>query len=127
MRLSDFEELNLLGKGAYGAVYKARNRLDGREYAIKKIRLSSSAENDEKTLREITALSRLSHQNIVRYVTCWIETQQSTADSTMSSSITSDTQTSSLRASSLNFRLPGINDDFLSAGHDAFSHGTHRF
>lgn len=116
---NDFEELQLLGKGAYGAVYKARNRLDGRDYAIKKIRLSASAENDEKTLREITALSRLSHQNIVRYVTCWIQVQEDLALFTT----TGDTMTSSLQTSTHDFRLPGINDDFMSVGHDAFSHG----
>lgn len=35
----EFEELEFLGKGGFGAVYRARNRLDGQEYAIKKIKL----------------------------------------------------------------------------------------
>jgi translation initiation factor 2-alpha kinase 4 len=117
---SDFEELELLGKGAFGAVFRARNRLDGRDYAIKKIRLSPSAGNDEKTLREISALSRLSHQHIVRYVTCWIQTQEE-KDSVESSSGDMMTSSKSLQASARDFLLPGINDDFLSVGHDAFS------
>ncbi|MCO5566088.1 hypothetical protein L7F22_019764 [Adiantum nelumboides] len=115
---NDFEELQLLGKGAYGSVFRARNKLDGRDYAIKKIRLSASAENDEKTLREITALSRLSHQNIVRYVTCWIQTQD---DFTGTSTTEGTTSTSTQQFSSKDFILPGLNDDFLSVGHDAFS------
>ncbi|KAN0065323.1 eukaryotic translation initiation factor 2-alpha kinase [Thecaphora frezii] len=74
--LSDFEEVEFLGKGAFGSVVKARNRLDGRFYAVKKIKLSSSPEEDERTLREITALSRLDHPHVVRYTTCWIEETQ---------------------------------------------------
>lgn len=115
---NDFEELQLLGKGAYGSVFRARNKLDGRDYAIKKIRLSASAENDEKTLREITALSRLSHQNIVRYVTCWIQTQDDPAGTSTTDGTAS---TSTNQFSSKDFILPGLNDDFLSVGHDAFS------
>ncbi len=53
--LSDFEEVEFLGKGAFGSVVKARNRLDGRFYAVKKIKLSSSPDEDERTLREISA------------------------------------------------------------------------
>ncbi|CAD6903567.1 unnamed protein product, partial [Tilletia controversa] len=121
---ADFEEVKFLGKGAYGSVVKAKNRLDGNMYAIKRIKLSSSPENDERTLREITALSRLSHVHIVRYVTCWIESElphASAATAALSEMTGSQiTQSQSLHdASELNF---GFNDDdFLSRGHDAFS------
>lgn len=71
--ISDFEEVEFLGKGAFGSVVKARNKLDGRFYAIKKVRLSNSAVQEERTMREIMTLSRLDHPHIVRYVTCWIE------------------------------------------------------
>ncbi|KAJ3395121.1 Eukaryotic translation initiation factor 2-alpha kinase 3 [Entophlyctis sp. JEL0112] len=37
---TEFEELSCLGKGGFGVVYRARNRLDGIEYAIKKVKLS---------------------------------------------------------------------------------------
>jgi len=117
---SDFEEMELLGKGAYGAVFKARNRLDGRDYAIKKIRLSPSAGNDERTLREISALSRLSHQHIVRYVTCWIQTQEEKDAVPSSSGGDVMTSSRSLQTSARDFIMPGL-DDFLSVGHDAFS------
>jgi serine/threonine protein kinase len=34
---SDFDEIQKLGKGGFGQVYKVRNKLDGNFYAIKKI------------------------------------------------------------------------------------------
>jgi len=39
----EFEELEFLGKGGGGQVVKARNRLDGSLYAVKKIRLPNPA------------------------------------------------------------------------------------
>ncbi|KAJ6607583.1 kinase-like domain-containing protein [Mycena sp. CBHHK59/15] len=71
----DWEELELLGKGAFGSVVKARNKIDSRIYAIKKIRLSTM-QSDTKIFREVNALSRLSHRFIVRYFTTWVETAE---------------------------------------------------
>jgi translation initiation factor 2-alpha kinase 4 len=54
---------------------------------VKKIRLRTM-QSDTKIFREVNALSRLSHRNIVRYYTTWVETSdtQSTAASDDSSS-----------------------------------------
>ncbi|KAF8625130.1 hypothetical protein AX15_005537 [Amanita polypyramis BW_CC] len=71
----DWEELELLGKGAFGSVVKARNKIDGRIYAVKKIRLRT-VQKDTKIFREVNALSRLSHRFIVRYYTTWMETSE---------------------------------------------------
>lgn len=51
---SEFEELEFLGRGGGGQVVKARNRLDGHLYAIKKIRLPNIKTSEEKILREVT-------------------------------------------------------------------------
>ncbi|KAE8150384.1 anticodon binding domain of tRNAs-domain-containing protein [Aspergillus avenaceus] len=68
----DFDEAGRLGKGGFGMVVKARNKLDGRLYAVKKItQRSASALKD--TLSEIMLLSRLNHPYVVRYYTAWIE------------------------------------------------------
>lgn len=61
------------GKGGFGSVVKARNKLDGRIYAIKKVKLRGT-ENDDKIFREVNALSRLNHRYIVRYYATWLET-----------------------------------------------------
>ncbi|KAJ4467716.1 kinase-like domain-containing protein [Lentinula edodes] len=70
----DWEELELLGKGAFGSVVKARNRIDNRIYAVKKVRLRTT--QSDKIFREVNALSRLSHRFIVRYYTTWVETSE---------------------------------------------------
>ena len=79
----DFEFVELLGSGNYGAVGKFKNKLDGKFYAIKKIEYNKEQKDlgndqlDEKIMREIQLLSALNHENIVRYFNCWIEPQDS--------------------------------------------------
>lgn len=51
---SEFEELEFLGRGGGGQVVKARNRLDGHLYAVKKIRLPNDRASEIKILREVT-------------------------------------------------------------------------
>ena len=69
---TDFEEVEFLGKGGFGEVVKARNKLDGRSYAIKKVKLRPD-DNEQKVYREVNNLSKVSHQHIVRYYGCWLE------------------------------------------------------
>ena len=46
----------------------AVNRLDGRQYAVKKIRLQRQVPSEfSRIMREVATLSRLQHTNIVRY------------------------------------------------------------
>ncbi|KAL5003177.1 anticodon binding domain of tRNAs-domain-containing protein [Aspergillus recurvatus] len=68
----DFDEAGRLGKGGFGEVVKARNKLDGRFYAVKKISHKSAAALKD-TLSEIMLLSRLNHPYVVRYFTAWLE------------------------------------------------------
>ncbi|EEP79527.1 conserved hypothetical protein [Uncinocarpus reesii 1704] len=68
----DFDEVGRLGRGGFGQVVKARNKLDGRFYAVKKISHKSSAALKD-TLSEIVLLSRLNHPYVVRYYTAWLE------------------------------------------------------
>ncbi|CAN1247951.1 eIF-2-alpha kinase GCN2 [Linum perenne] len=73
--LSDFEELRPLGHGGFGHVVLCKNKLDGRQYAVKKIRLKDkNLPVDDRILREVATLSRLQHQHVVRYYQAWFET-----------------------------------------------------
>ena len=86
----DWQELEFVGKGAFGSVVKARNKIDKRIYAVKKIRLRPG-QSEDKLFREVSTLSRLNHRNIVRYYTTWIE--YSDLDSTTSSAVGSSAGT----------------------------------
>lgn len=67
----DFEEVGIIGKGGFGEVVKARNRLEGTFYAIKKIK--HRADKLDSLLSEVLSLARLNHQYIVRYYGTWVE------------------------------------------------------
>lgn len=67
----DFEEIGRLGKGGFGDVVKARNRMEGTYYAIKKIK--HRANKLDSLLSEVLSLARLNHQYIVRYYGTWVE------------------------------------------------------
>ena len=60
-----------IGYGAMGTVFKTVNLIDMCTYAIKKVPLESF---DVKSLREVRNLSKLYHENIVRYHHTWIDT-----------------------------------------------------
>ncbi|XP_077179044.1 eIF-2-alpha kinase GCN2 isoform X2 [Paroedura picta] len=70
---NEFEELQLLGKGAFGAVIKVQNKLDGCCYAVKRIHVNPTSKQFRRIKGEVTLLSRLNHENIVRYYNAWIE------------------------------------------------------
>ncbi|KAL4483908.1 hypothetical protein ABPG72_013914 [Tetrahymena utriculariae] len=71
---TNFEEIQQIGKGGFGQVYKVKNRLDSLNYAVKKIKLDiNQKELTKKTLKEVNFLSRLQHNHIVRYYQAWLE------------------------------------------------------
>ncbi|KAJ8774874.1 hypothetical protein K2173_018133 [Erythroxylum novogranatense] len=73
--LNDFEELRSIGQGGFGHVVLCKNKLDGRHYAVKKVRLKDkNLPVDDRILREVATLSRLQHQHVVRYYQAWFET-----------------------------------------------------
>ncbi|XP_043463144.1 eukaryotic translation initiation factor 2-alpha kinase-like isoform X2 [Leptopilina heterotoma] len=71
--LSDYEPVDCLGKGGYGIVFEAKNKVDECNYAIKRITLPNSRTSRERVMREVRALAKLDHQNVVRYFNAWIE------------------------------------------------------
>mgnify|MGYP000852417665 CR=1 FL=1 len=70
----NFIELSKIGEGGFGEIYKVYNNLDGQQYAIKKIPFNDFSNTDNmKALNEVKCLAELSHENIVRYHTTWLE------------------------------------------------------
>ncbi len=70
-KIGKYEIITILGKGAMGIVYKARDPIINREVAIKTIRfdlVSEESENEEimqRFMREAQAAGKLSHPNII--------------------------------------------------------------
>ncbi len=65
-----YKELGLIGRGAYGTVFKARDNVTGRMVALKRIKIVSTEDGmPVSTIREISMLKLLdsnAHPNIVR-------------------------------------------------------------
>lgn len=76
---NEFYEEGRLGKGGFGEVVKARKKIDGQIYAIKKITTRASR-SLTTTLTEVRMLAQLSHPAIVRYYDAWIEQVYDTSD-----------------------------------------------
>ncbi|XP_024125468.1 eIF-2-alpha kinase GCN2 [Oryzias melastigma] len=89
---NEFEELQLLGKGAFGAVIKVQNKLDGCYYAVKRIQVNPASKQFRRIKGEVTLLSRLNHENIVRYYNAWIERHELPSTGVLSNSDSSEAQ-----------------------------------
>ena len=129
---AEWIEAGRLGKGGYGEVWKARNNVDGRIYAIKKIVLRSSAMLTN-TLSEVMLLSRLNHPYVVRYYTAWPEDESGhesdlEGESTNPSDIVSREDEISLSAFTQNTGLDFVSSsgypkiDFNEDSDDEFSY-----
>uniref|UniRef100_A0A3Q1EXF0 non-specific serine/threonine protein kinase n=1 Tax=Acanthochromis polyacanthus TaxID=80966 RepID=A0A3Q1EXF0_9TELE len=97
--MSEFDSIERIGKGAFGRVFKAKQKLLDKYFAIKIVRCK------EKALREVGTLSDLHHSNIVRYYTCWMEDSEYQWDSTGDSSTTSQSSTSKSSAQYLYIQM----------------------
>ncbi|XP_049640659.1 interferon-induced, double-stranded RNA-activated protein kinase [Suncus etruscus] len=64
--VEDFTDIEPIGNGAFGRVFKARHKVDDKIYAIKRVRY-----DDSKVEREVKALAKLRHPNIIVYHSCW--------------------------------------------------------
>ncbi|CAH3855050.1 eukaryotic translation initiation factor 2-alpha kinase 1-like [Pieris brassicae] len=70
----EFEELYFIAGGGFGSVFKARHRLDGVEYAVKKVFIKSSdVDSIMSHLAEVKTVASLNHPNIVNYKAAWLE------------------------------------------------------
>jgi serine/threonine protein kinase len=79
-----FDIQSKLGKGGFGTVYLAQHKLDGKQYAVKKVKMQVGVDEDfksHKLFREVQSMLQLSSKYVTRYYTCWIESEQDDVDS----------------------------------------------
>mmetsp|Transcript_41683 Transcript_41683/g.93647 ORF Transcript_41683/g.93647 Transcript_41683/m.93647 type:complete len:576 (+) Transcript_41683:124-1851(+) len=71
-----FVEEHKLGSGSFGAVYRCRHVMDEIElgvFAVKKLALGDDTARLRQVMREVKALERLRHMNVVDYKHSWLE------------------------------------------------------
>ncbi|CAG2113612.1 unnamed protein product [Medioppia subpectinata] len=70
-----FDELNRIGRGGFGEVFRVRHKLVGKVYAIKKVEFPAdeSDERQQRVLNEAKSLANLSSQYVVQYHNSWLE------------------------------------------------------
>ncbi|CAJ1073779.1 eIF-2-alpha kinase GCN2 [Xyrichtys novacula] len=107
---NEFEELQMLGKGAFGAVIKVQNKLDGCNYAVKRIQVNPTSKQFRRIKGEVTLLSRLNHENIVRYYNAWIERHETPSGGVLSSSDSSEQWSPAHKPPQAKQRQPLLNE-----------------
>ena len=64
---SDWQLVEIIGRGTYGEVFKSKNKVDGRTVAIKVTDINQSKTEEMKT--ELAVLEKFSnHRNIVKFI-----------------------------------------------------------
>lgn len=72
-RLKEFRVKNLLGKGAFGDVYKVERVRDNATYALKKINIASMDKREvTDTLNEIRFLASIRHPNVIGFLEAFL-------------------------------------------------------
>ncbi|KAL7566305.1 hypothetical protein ACA910_013630 [Epithemia clementina (nom. ined.)] len=72
----EFVQIRQLSAGAFGQVFHATSKMDGRDYAIKRIPFAAtgySRDSVQQVVREVHCLAMCDHVNVVRYYTSWLE------------------------------------------------------
>lgn len=111
----EFVQVSLLASGSFGHVFHATRKMDGCDYAIKRVDFDATGYSNEtiqEVVREVECLAKVSdHPNVVRYYTSWLEPSWMTGGqavdvATMSSSTTPQEQPGAQRRQQPRQRRP---------------------
>jgi len=70
--MQNYADLQPIGQGQYGTAYKARHRLDGQLYCIKRIPMTAK-DDHAGALKEVQLLAQLDHPNIIAYKESFVD------------------------------------------------------
>lgn len=74
---SIYEKIQKIGEGTYGIVYRVRHSLTKKEFAMKQIKLDPGSQFLQAgTMREISLLQLLRHENIVSLIDYEVNLEQ---------------------------------------------------
>ncbi|GMS86551.1 hypothetical protein PENTCL1PPCAC_8726, partial [Pristionchus entomophagus] len=68
-----FQPIGILGRGTFGCVFKAQNKLDEFKYAVKRIPVQGREMDLKKALLEVQAMANFKHPGIIQYNHSWME------------------------------------------------------
>lgn len=73
-KMDNYKEIRVIGRGNFGLAHLVRDLSSGRKVVIKKVNLVALSDKEKaEAFSEISLLSGLSHQNIVTYITSFVE------------------------------------------------------
>ena len=73
----DYEEIQCIGRGNFGAAYLVRHRQENEKYIAKKVMLSGLKQKEkEAAMLEVNLLKNLDHQHIVTYKQSYFTLEQ---------------------------------------------------
>lgn len=72
--MEKYEKMQKIGSGTFGMVHLIRRKIDGRNFALKRVPLDKDATEENKAINnEISVLKSLNHANVVRYYDSFVE------------------------------------------------------